>query len=355
MERVIWTKELVEQQGTTVEQLLKEFGCTQIKDMGERWQASSPFREDKHPSFWMYKNSLHWEDPALGKKGSINSLCWERTGRSLTSYLKYNVEDSRNSAFLPKKKEEKQRTFIHTTDYSPSDFELVVEGTGISYDLDRFPEALEYAESRFITPEFMEFFHVGYCKDSRIYLKKKGENPSADTPRTRFYKRLIIPIIEGGVIASVEGRDITRHQTPKCLYPASYEGQLGGSSYRRLFNIDNLDPSKTLVVCEGIMDTVRVWQYITRNVTCTYGSAIKTRQKEDLKRFRDIVVFSDSDAGGLVTMKNMDEFYPYDFRVAQLPSGDPGDKENTVDMLKRAIDDAVLFPEWILRFTGEIS
>lgn len=355
MERIIWTESLINQQGYTVEQLLTELGCKNVKDSDNRWVASSPFRTDRHPSFWMYKDTLHWEDPGEGLKGSINDLCWRLKGQSLAKYLKFNKEEQRNSAFLPKRKTEKVRTFVRSRDYNPNDFELVVEGSGIDYRLQNHPEALEYAQSRFMTKEFINFFHVGYCRDSRIYLKKKGENPSEGTNRLRFYKRLIIPIIEGGVIASVEGRDITRHQTPKCLYPASYEGQIGGSTYRSLFNIDNLDRNKTLIVCEGIMDTVRIWQYITKNVTCTYGCSIKTRQQEVLKEFSDIIVFSDSDAGGLVAMEHMDKFYPHDFRVAQLPSGDPGDEINTVSMLEEAIENAVSFPRWILGYTGNLS
>lgn len=355
MERIIWSKELIEQQGYTVDQLLAEFGCDNIKEEGNRWSASSPFRTDKHPSFWMYKDTLHWEDPGEGLKGSINDLCWKTKNQPLDRYLKVNREEKRNAAFLPKKKEEKIRSFVRSRDYNPSDFELVVEGSGIKYDLTKYPEALEYAQSRYMTEEFIDFFHVGYCPDSRIYLKRRGQNPSENTNRLRFYKRLTIPIIEGGAIASVEGRDITHHQTPKCLYPASFEGQIGGSTYRSLFNIDNLDRNKTLVICEGVMDTVRIWQHITKNVTCTYGSSIKTRQQEVIKEFKDVIVFSDSDAGGLVAMQHMDKFYPHDFRVAQLPSGDPGDSVNTVDMLKRAIDESISFPRWILKYTGRIS
>lgn len=355
MERIIWTRELIEQQGYTIPTLLSELGCDNIREDGNRWTASSPFREDKHPSFWIYKDTLHYEDPGEGLKGSINDLCKRKTGQSLDRYLKFNRNDQRNNAFLPSKKKEKVRTFVRTKDYDPADFEIVVEGSGIDYDLYRNPEALEYARSRFMTDEFIDFFHVGYCRDSRIYLRKKGGVDSSSTNRLRFYKRLTLPIIEGGVIASVEGRDITRHQTPKCLYPASYAGNIGGSSYRSLFNIDNLDRSKPLIICEGTMDTVRIWEHITKNVTCTYGSSIKTKQQEVISEFSDVIIFSDSDAGGLVAMQHMDKFYPHDFKVAQLPSGDPGDEINSVDMLKRAIDEAIPFPRWILRYTGRLS
>ena len=352
MEQIEWTADKLARLGFDVPTILNRLGCKDVKSTGDRWTARSPFREDRHPSFWMYKDTLVWQDPAEGLQGGIDYLCRKITGMSLQKFLDVDLNQLRNNAFLPKKKEpQKIRSFIRTASYDPKDFEICVVGSGLNYNIYEIPEALEYARSRFMNDEFIDFFHVGYCKDSLIFLKKKGENPSEDTPKTRYYKRLIIPIIEQGSIASIEGRDITRHQQRKCVYPASYEGNLGGSSYRRLFNIDNLDPSQPLIICEGVMDTVRIWQYITKNVTCTYGSSIKKKQEEDILKFKDVIVFSDSDSGGLVTMRDMDRFYPRDFRVAQLPSGDPGDEINTVDMLKKAIDEAISFPRWLMNFT----
>lgn len=357
MEEIRWTRELVEQY-EAIPTLLAELGCTRIKEESNRWTASSPFREDKNPSFFIYKDTLHWEDPGNAEepKGSLNRLCWLKLHKSLKDHLRYNVEEKRNNLFLPKKKENKdrKRIFVRDNDYSPKDFELVIEGTGIQYNLHRIPEALEYARSRFMNDEFIDFFHVGYSGNNNIYLRRKGDNPNPDMIKAHYYKRLTIPIIEEGTIASIEGRDITRHQKNKCIYPASYVGNIGGSSYRRLFNIDNLDRDKTLIICEGIMDTVRIWQSITKNVTCTYGSSLKTRLIKDINEFKDVIIFSDSDAGGLTAMRHMDEFYKHDFRVAQLPSGDPGDKENSLDMLKKAIDESILFPEWILKYTGKL-
>ena len=83
----------------------------------------------------------------------------------------------------------------------------------------------------------------------------------------------------------------------KVIYPSS-AGGVGGSAYRRLFNIDNLDVTRPLIVCEGIMDIVKIWSYIDKNVTCTYGASLKPQHKRDLQKFKDIIVFSDSDEGG---------------------------------------------------------
>ena len=358
MEHINWTQEEVERySGMPFINFLSSIGCEKVRDEGNRWSSKSPLREDRHPSFYMYKDTLHWEDPPAGEKGGFRSLIRKLFDKTPEQYFKTEMEERRGEYFYSfgkKKQDTKVRVFERVETYSPKDYELLVEGTGIDFNINSYPDALEYSRSRFITDEFIRFFHLGYSEDSRIWLSKKGSPSSPDEIRTRFHKRLCIPIIEDGEIASVEGRDITRHQYLKCCYPASVN-KVGGMSYRSLFNIDNLDRNKPLVVCEGVMDIVRIWQSITKNVTCTFGSAIKAKQREVLKGFRDIIIFSDSDSGGLVSIKHMMEFYPYEFRVAQLPSGDPGDKENTIPMLKDAIFNSKIATDWLLEISGNLN
>lgn len=352
-ERRRWTREEIERI-RSIPSILEECGCRDVRDMGNRWQARSPWHKDKSPSFYMFKDTLFWEDPSVGERGGIEWLVRKQLNVSLSKYLDIDPKKEYEKAFFSfVKKDEHLRTFERVDSYDPRDYELIVEGTGIDYRLSNNPDALEYARSRFMSDEFIRFFHVGFCKNSRIYLRKKGTQEISEIKKV-FTNRLCIPIIEDGIIVSVEGRDITRHQKEKCIYPASF-GRVGGSSYRSLFNIDNLDRNEPLVVCEGIMDTVRIWQHITKNVTCTYGSAIKTRQKEVLKEFQDIIMFSDSDRGGITAIEAMTKFYPKDFRIAQLPSGDPGDEENTVDMIRKAIEESQSSIRWMLREGGLLN
>lgn len=350
-ERRCWTREEIESV-KSIPSILEECGCRDIRDMGNRWQARSPWHKDTSPSFYMFKDTLFWEDPSVGERGGIDWLVKKQLGIPFSKYLDVDPKKEYEKAFF-NFKTESPRTFERLETYDPENYELIIEGTGIDYKLSNHPEALEYARSRFMTDEFIRFFHVGFSKNSKIYLRRKGTQEVSEIKKV-FTNRLCIPIIEDGVIVSVEGRDITRHQKEKCIYPASL-GRIGGSSYRSLFNIDNLDRTKPLIVCEGIMDTIRIWEYITKNVTCTYGSAIKTRQKEVLKEFEDIIIFSDSDRGGLTAIEAMTKFYPKDFRVAQLPSGDPGDEENSVEMLREAIENSQSSIRWMLREGGLLN
>ena len=352
-----WTREEIERI-MPIELILSDCGARDIVSKGDHWLMRSPFHEDRHASMFMYKDTLHWEDPPMGSdyKGGISKLIYLAKGVDMFTYLGTSKEDWLQEQFFSssRKKEQEFRGYVKTSEYRPEDFDLVIEGTGIDWNLNRNQEALSYARSRFMTDEFLDFFKIGYTEDSSIFYKSR-KDPNKKTVRTRFQKRLCIPIFENGRLVSYEGRDYTRKQERKCLYPASAGG--GSNNYRSLFNIDNLDRNKPLIICEGIMDIVRIWEHITRNVTSTYGSSIKERQKKVIKEFTsDIIVFSDSDAGGITAIKDMDDLFPEkEFYVAQLEREDPGDPCNSVEDIKRAIDTAVTSTEFLLRVNGLLN
>jgi hypothetical protein len=70
----------------------------------------------------------------------------------------------------------------------------------------------------------------------------------------------------------------------------------GSNIKNTIFNIQNLDYNKMLVVCEGIPGTAKIWTNWTKNVTALFGAAITNEQIEILKRFKEeIVVIPDND------------------------------------------------------------
>jgi DNA primase len=128
-------------------------------------------------------------------------------------------------------------------------------------------KALAYCRSRGVSDEFMRFFNfqaTDLCRFKRL---------SKDDPVTIWRDRLLIPVNLNGMPYSLEGRDYTRKQTPKCLYPKHCKTDA-------CFNQDSLDKTKTLIVCEGIMDIHKIWSGIDRNVTCTFGVSISASQKQ---------------------------------------------------------------------------
>ena len=331
--------------------LLEVLGGSHVVDCGDYVKCCSPFHQERNPSFVLYKNSGFWKDfsgPYSG--GDIASLIWHAKGMHLTQFLGIS-EDEMMSRLYTKPKQE--NVSVTLEEYDPKDYDLIVEGDDIQ-PVYEDPRHLAHATRvRGMSKEFIDFFKVGFIRNSLVYIQKKDhyiDNPK----KVRFFDRLCVPIYEDERRVSIEGRRIDGEKEYKVIYPSS-AGGVGGSAYRRLFNIDNLDISKPLIVCEGIMDIVKIWSYIDKNVTCTYGASLKPQHKRDLQKFKDIIVFSDSDEGG---EHMIDYIYNFitdrEIRVARLPQGlDPGDA--TLAQLETALSNTIEGTEYRLRRDGFLS
>lgn len=325
--------------------LLQVLGGTHVTDCGSYVKCCSMFHEEKNPSFVLYKNSGLWKDfsgPYSG--GNIASLVFYAKGESLSKFLGISKNEIISDLY---KKEEKERKFVDLETYNPKDYSLIIEGQDIQ-PLSEDPRHWAHGvRTRGMSKEFIDFFKIGFIRNSKVYLKKKSEDIK-DINKVRFFDRLCVPIYEDGRRVSIEGRRIDGCKDYKVIYPSSIGG-VGGSAYRRLFNIDNLDVNRPLIVCEGTMDIVKIWSYFDKNVTCTYGASLKPQHKEDLKKFKDIIVFSDSDEGGEHMIDHIYNFIDdREIKVARLPEGlDPG--EASLNQIEYALNHLIEGTEYIIK------
>jgi DNA primase len=194
-------------------------------------------------------------------------------------------------------------------------------------------KALFYCQERGIADDFMRFFDfraTDLCQFKRL---AKADSVSI------WRDRLLIPITINGRLYSLEGRDYTRKQMPKCLYPKHCKTNI-------CFNQDNLDKSKTLIVCEGIMDIHRIWSAVDKNVTCTFGVSLSDDQKAYLRDTPDLILFIDDDIAGHGSVNTFEKFMDYDFRVAFVPGKDPG--AATERELRMALETAVPWVQFLM-------
>lgn len=338
---------------TTIESLLRDCGVVgKIVDCGGYYLFRSPYHEDKHPSMILYKENLYCIDWSGEFHGSLSRLLKDHVGKSLYQYLGISQKDRDNNYYKNlgdiEKREKALESYLSSSDTPAplSMFDMIVKGD-ISYDLTQNRQAYEYARSRFIDDEFASFFHVGWTANAEIRRILRGRD--LNQRGTSFIDRLTIPIYRDGCMVSIEGRDYTRRQEKKCIYPRG--GDVSG-----LFNQDNLDMSQPVILVEGIMDMVRIWQHVSKNVAPTFGIQIAEKQKDIIKKIPDIIVFSDSDEAGERMIRIVDSFYEdREFRVARLKSGDPGDAINSVGDIRRAIDNSVSCNEYFLSRSGYLD
>jgi DNA primase len=219
--------------------------------------------------------------------------------------------------------------------------ELRIRGGKILYDFSKNQLANDYIKERFLTEEFLETFEIGYCTSVEICRAFKDSFRDPYLEFTKFRNRICIPIYEGSDLISIEGRDFTKRAKPKVLYPK-------GGSVSSLFNYHNLNKKEPLIVVEGIMDMPRIWQNITKNITTTFGINLTPRQKEQLKEFEHVIIFSDTDSAGRLMIKEFDDFMEKPYWIARLEDGDPGSPENSLDTIKNAIETAKESTEFLL-------
>lgn len=81
---------------------------------------------------------------------------------------------------------------------------------------------------------------------------------------------------------------------PKVLYPS------GSRIYKTIFNVDNLNRNEDLYLVEGLGSIAKIWEYVTKNVSCAFGVHIVEEQIRILKEFKKkIIIIPDADESGI--------------------------------------------------------
>ena len=116
------------------------------------------------------------------------------------------------------------------------------------------------------------------------------------------YKRAVFPVRNyGGDLVGAVGRAVNGH-------PIKYFNYFGFDKSRYLFGENKIVPGTALVVVEGLLDTVKVWQKLKSedlldrySVVGLLGSDASRKQCLKLLQFSDeIILFLDNDQAGLL-------------------------------------------------------
>jgi DNA primase len=145
------------------------------------------------------------------------------------------------------------------------------------------PEALGYLERRGIkSDEAIDRFKLGFANRTlglRLPAKNRKEGEELrgrlaklgilrqETGHEHFNGSLVIPIFDAaGDVVEIYGRKVTpnlRPGTPLHLYlPGPHRG---------VWNLDALRESRTIILCEALIDALTFWCAGLRNVTASYG------------------------------------------------------------------------------------
>lgn len=273
------------------------------------------------------------------------------------------------------------REMMQNTDTGKRLLEINKVTARFFYDtLTKSPEGkvgLEYLYSRKITPKTIVAYGLGYAPDKFDallgYLRSKGykDNEMADAGvigtsngkvYDRFAGRVMFPIIDlRGNVIGFGGRTLSDKPLANGNKPAKYLNTSSTPVFdkgRNLFslNLAKKSQDKRLILCEGYMDVISVYQAGIPNIVATLGTALTENQAKLIMKYcSEIILCYDSDdAGQKATRRAIDIINSVGGKAKVMEmrgAKDPDEyiKANGVEMFRKLMDDALPSSEFLIK------
>ncbi len=285
--------------------------AVRLSRSGASFRGLCPFHREKTPSFFVHPAKQIFHCFGCGEGGSVFHFLMKTRNLSFAEAVedlgdRYGIPIRYERGPAPERPQEDLYKILQTA--SEIYRELLRSspaGTG----------AREFLRRRGISPEAGQEFFLGYGgggNDLLAALSRKGFDPARAEAaglvvsregggyRERFRGRVIFPIADArGRICGFGARALG-DSVPK--YINSPESQV----YRKsavLYGLHQALPSirreRKLLVVEGYMDLIGLWQKGVRNVVATCGTSLTESHARALKRMaEDIILLFDGDVAG---------------------------------------------------------
>ena len=319
-----------------------------LKRSGRNYFGLCPFHKEKSPSFSVSPDKQIFHCFGCGAGGNVfhfiskienvnfvesMQLLADRAGITLPTLD--NSEDSKKQYLKSKVYEinEIAAQFYHENLYKPTS-----------------KPAQDYVKKRRLDNKTLKAFQIGYAgRYNELYqeLVKRGYKEEEILASSmvlknddgkfvdRFRKRFMIPIRDVREKVIAFGGRVLDDSKPK--YINSPEN-IVYSKGRNLFglNVAKRNPMDKIVIVEGYMDAISLYQRGITNVVASLGTALTEAQGRLLRRYANKIIISyDSDAAGqAATMRGLEilQNLGYDVRILQLD--DPNVKDPDEYVLK---------------------
>jgi DNA primase catalytic core len=298
-------------------QRLVEARGVDLKKHGSDLIGLCPFHNDKEPSLVVtpLKNLWHCLG-ACQAGGTVIDWVMKSEGVSFRHAVELLKEDRPLSGASWAGKASKISTVRKMEvpfETEVADYELLGQVVDYYHEaLKQSPDALAYLESRgLVHSEMLSRFKLGFSNRSLGYrLPMKNRQAGAEirsrlqnlgilrkSGHEHFNGSLVIPVFdENGQVVEMYGRKICnrlRKGTPFHLYlPGPHSG---------VWNIEAMQASEEVILCESLIDALTFWCAGFRNVTCSYG--IEGFTQEHLQAFKEheiqkVLIAYDRDKAG---------------------------------------------------------
>lgn len=291
---------------------------SQLKKAGRDYMGLCPFHNEKTPSFHVNREKQLFHCFGCGASGNLPQFVMKMENLDFVEAIKLMAErvgiDISDEDSYDDKTHELRKTIIAMNKLAARFFyeSLKDEKTG--------EEARKYFLQRKITTQTIIKYGLGYAPNTKTALVEHLENlgytkeqmirASLAVERKgvvvdKFRDRVMFPIIDvRGNIIGFGGRimhnqkEINGYKIPKYLNSSDTPVFDKG---RNLFSLNLAKNAKSMeiILCEGYMDVISVYQAGIINTVATLGTAITENQAKLMLRYaQEIIICYDSDEAG---------------------------------------------------------
>ena len=283
-----------------------------LKRSGTDFVGLCPFHSEKTPSFRVTPQKRMYYCFGCQKGGGPIHFLMQVENLNFVDAVKKlgaecGVQVPEDSLRSDKEEQKRKQMFSANRDAARFFYTCLTEPRG--------EEARKYFKQRNLSAEMITKFGIGYAPDSWDALKKhllsKGYSESLlvevglisrtekGSTYDRFRNRVMFPILDvvGNVIGF--GGRVLDDSKPKYLNTADTpifdkSGNLYG------LNFAKNDKSGQVIVVEGYMDVVTLYQYGIERAVASLGTALTARHARLLKRYaNEVVLCYDGDGAGI--------------------------------------------------------
>jgi len=353
---------------TDIVQVIGQY--VELKRSGANFMGLCPFHDEKTPSFSVNKQKQFYHCFGCHESGDAISFLMKLEGRTFIEVVedlagRANVEiklqdvSPARAREAARRKSERQQGLDLNVKVAELYRKLLLGNGG--------QQARQYLQKRGISDDVAEAFRMGFAPPSgdvvTRLVQREGIPPAfaekmglimsrkgRDGYHDRFWNRLIFPVARGGgEILGFGGRMLGDGDGPK--YINTPETAL----YRKgevMFGLEAatlaVRKSKAVLLVEGNLDVVQMYQFGFQNTLAPMGTALTPRQILLLRRMADevLAIFDGDSAGQAAALKSVPLFVEHEVaaKIATLPPNvDPDDflRERGAEAMEELLGKAV--------------
>jgi DNA primase catalytic core len=311
---------------------------------GDNYMGCCPFHDERTPSFSVSGSKGLYHCFGCSAGGNVLTYLQQKQGLDFVEALeyladRYSVELEREDGGSNTGKRQSRRRLHELLDAATSFFEQALWSAASA------EHAREYLTGRNVTQDTARAFRLGFSPDGDVLTRKAMERGFtkqeldatgllSSTGREAFHGRLMFPIIDrAGRTHGFGARQLREDDPIKGKYINSRRSTFFDKSrlvYAAPGLVNAARKVGSVIVVEGYLDVIALWQAGFRNASAVMGTAVTEDQVLELKRHAPRAVFAlDADpAGQSATVRALEKAAAQELevRVALMPEGEDPDE-----------------------------